>query len=395
MVGQERTVLPLLATEVFGLTGVTRADVPRRVRGHQGARQPRRRRPRRSVRAQAGPRRRLAGRPAGAAAPDLGADVGLGRPRERPARGQPGPDLVDDGDHEDRPRRPGPARPRDGPERGRRVRRRRRHRARDRAASPTVRAAAGAVPPRARLRRRSARRFGALRPGDERPRRASSSADADGAAAKPAWRPSSRARRFRDRSLSAACQAGLVNNLNDGMAWGLLPSSTPRPGCRSARSACWRRSTRRSGRSAQIGTGAWSDRIGRKPLIVAGMLLQGAAIAGDRGRVVVRDVVRRRDGPRTRDGDGLPDAPRRGRRRRRARVARLRDRRVPAVARSRVRDRGVRRRDRRRPCRRAGRDRDRGRADRGLRGSSSSSGCARRAASRATRRPDNETPASA
>jgi len=31
---------------------------------------------------------------------------------------------------------------------------------------------------------------------------------------------------------------------------------------------------------AQIGTGALSDRIGRKPLIVGGMLLQGAAIAG-------------------------------------------------------------------------------------------------------------------
>ena len=28
---------------------------------------------------------------------------------------------------------------------------------------------------------------------------------------------------LRDPSLSAACQAGLVNNLNDGVAWGLFP----------------------------------------------------------------------------------------------------------------------------------------------------------------------------
>jgi MFS family permease len=82
-----------------------------------------------------------------------------------------------------------------------------------------------------------------------------------------------------DPSLSAASQAGLVNNLNDGMAWGLLPLYFSAAGLSigeigllaAAYPAVWS--------IAQIGTGAWSDRVGRKPLIVAGMLLQGAAIA--------------------------------------------------------------------------------------------------------------------
>src|SRR5205814_8384991 len=37
------------------------------------------------------------------------------------------------------------------------------------------------------------------------------------------WRTVFLTTSFRDRSLSSACQAGLVNNLNDGIAWGLLP----------------------------------------------------------------------------------------------------------------------------------------------------------------------------
>ena len=83
---------------------------------------------------------------------------------------------------------------------------------------------------------------------------------------------------FRDPSLSAACQAGLVNNLNDGMAWGLLPLVYAAAGLSlgeigilaAAYPAVWA--------VAQIGTGALSDRVGRKPPIVAGMLLQAAAI---------------------------------------------------------------------------------------------------------------------
>jgi len=83
---------------------------------------------------------------------------------------------------------------------------------------------------------------------------------------------------FRDPSLSAASQAGLVNNLNDGMAWGLLPLFYASHGLgvgevsvlAAAYPAVWG--------IAQIGTGALSDRLGRKRLIVGGMLLQSAAI---------------------------------------------------------------------------------------------------------------------
>jgi len=93
------------------------------------------------------------------------------------------------------------------------------------------------------------------------------------------WRAVFRRTTFEDPSLSAACQAGLVNNLNDGMAWGLLPLFYAAAGLSlgeigllaAVYPAVWG--------VAQIGTGAWSDRVGRKPLIVAGLLLQAAAIA--------------------------------------------------------------------------------------------------------------------
>jgi len=101
-----------------------------------------------------------------------------------------------------------------------------------------------------------------------------------GAPAKPAWRSIVARTTFRDRSLSAACQAGLVNNLNDGMAWGLLPIFYAARGMPIGQIAVLTAIYPAVWAVAQIGTGAWSDRVGRKPLIVGGMLLQGAAIAG-------------------------------------------------------------------------------------------------------------------
>ncbi len=79
-------------------------------------------------------------------------------------------------------------------------------------------------------------------------------------------------------SLSAASQAGLVNNLNDGMAWGLLPLFFAAAGISVGRigvlvaiyPAVWG--------LGQLVTGAWSDRVGRKRLIVAGMWIQAVAI---------------------------------------------------------------------------------------------------------------------
>ncbi|HZM73550.1 MAG TPA: MFS transporter [Candidatus Polarisedimenticolia bacterium] len=84
---------------------------------------------------------------------------------------------------------------------------------------------------------------------------------------------------FRERALSAASQAGLVNNLNDGLAWGLLPIYFAAAGLTVGEigvvaalyPAVWG--------MGQLGTGALSDRLGRKGLIVGGMLLQAAALA--------------------------------------------------------------------------------------------------------------------
>ena len=93
-----------------------------------------------------------------------------------------------------------------------------------------------------------------------------------------AWSTVFRRTTLTDRSLSAASQAGLVNNLNDGMAWGLLPLFYAAHGLTigevgvlaAAYPAVWG--------IAQIGTGALSDRVGRKGLIVGGMFVQAAAI---------------------------------------------------------------------------------------------------------------------
>ncbi|HHH27763.1 MAG TPA: MFS transporter [Polyangiaceae bacterium] len=83
---------------------------------------------------------------------------------------------------------------------------------------------------------------------------------------------------FTDPDLSSVSQAGMVNNLNDGMAWGLFPlvfaaanMSLSEIGTLAAiYPAVWG--------LGQLVTGAWSDRIGRKGLIVAGMWTQAAGI---------------------------------------------------------------------------------------------------------------------
>jgi MFS family permease len=84
---------------------------------------------------------------------------------------------------------------------------------------------------------------------------------------------------LRDRSLSAASQAGLVNNLNDGMAWGLLPLYYAAAGVPIAEIGLLAAVYPGVWAIAQVGTGAVSDRIGRKALIVAGMLVQAGALA--------------------------------------------------------------------------------------------------------------------
>ena len=83
---------------------------------------------------------------------------------------------------------------------------------------------------------------------------------------------------FAEPSLSAASQAGLVNNLNDGMAWGLLPLFFAAAGVSVGRIGVLAAIYPAVWGLGQLVTGAWSDRIGRKGLIVAGMWIQAVAI---------------------------------------------------------------------------------------------------------------------
>jgi MFS family permease len=82
----------------------------------------------------------------------------------------------------------------------------------------------------------------------------------------------------RDRNLSSVSQAGLVNNLNDGMAWGLFPLVFAAAGMDLAQIGLLAAIYPGTWGLGQLVTGAWSDRIGRKPLIVAGMWIQAAGI---------------------------------------------------------------------------------------------------------------------
>lgn len=83
---------------------------------------------------------------------------------------------------------------------------------------------------------------------------------------------------WREPALSSASQAGLVNNLNDGLAWGLFPilfaaaglSLTQIGALAALYPAVWG--------LGQLVTGPASDRYGRKPFIVGGMLVQSAAL---------------------------------------------------------------------------------------------------------------------
>ena len=98
---------------------------------------------------------------------------------------------------------------------------------------------------------------------------------------------------YRQPALRSCSQAGLVNNLNDALAWGLVPLFLASHGAGVGEvgaiagiyPAVWG--------AGQIWTGHWSDSVGRKPLIVAGMLLQAGALvllALSDGRVTVAAV---------------------------------------------------------------------------------------------------------
>lgn len=83
---------------------------------------------------------------------------------------------------------------------------------------------------------------------------------------------------FKNRNLFAASQAGLVNNLNDGMSWGLFPLFFASFGLAIDRIGILKAIYPIVWGVAQIITGPLSDRWGRKGLIVVGMWLQAGAL---------------------------------------------------------------------------------------------------------------------
>ena len=83
---------------------------------------------------------------------------------------------------------------------------------------------------------------------------------------------------FRDRNLFAASQAGLVNNLNDGMSWGIFPLFFAAFGLGVERIGILKAVYPATWGILQVATGPLSDRFGRKGLIVAGMWIQAAGL---------------------------------------------------------------------------------------------------------------------
>jgi MFS family permease len=94
----------------------------------------------------------------------------------------------------------------------------------------------------------------------------------------PPLRETFAAASWRPGPLRSFSQAGLVNNLNDALAWGLVPLYLAADGASveeiglvaGVYPAVWG--------VTQIATGAWSDRVGRKPLITGGMLTQAVGL---------------------------------------------------------------------------------------------------------------------
>jgi MFS family permease len=83
---------------------------------------------------------------------------------------------------------------------------------------------------------------------------------------------------FKDRNLFAASQAGMINNLNDGMSWGIFPLFFTTLGLDVERIGILKAVYPIVWGTGQIVTGPLSDRWGRKGLIVIGMWVQAAGL---------------------------------------------------------------------------------------------------------------------
>jgi MFS family permease len=100
-----------------------------------------------------------------------------------------------------------------------------------------------------------------------------------GAGGAPSFRAVFALASWRDRNLFAASQAGLVNNLNDGMSWGIFPLYFAAFGLGIERIGVLKAVYPAVWGVMQVLTGPLSDRWGRKGLIVAGMWVQAGALA--------------------------------------------------------------------------------------------------------------------
>jgi MFS family permease len=84
---------------------------------------------------------------------------------------------------------------------------------------------------------------------------------------------------WRDRNLFSASQAGMVKMLNDGLAWGLLPIYFATAGLAVGQIGVLAAVYPAVWGVGQLAAGAASDRLGRKWLIAGGMWIQAGAIA--------------------------------------------------------------------------------------------------------------------
>ena len=81
-----------------------------------------------------------------------------------------------------------------------------------------------------------------------------------------------------DRGLFSVSQAGFMNNLNDGLAWGIFPLLFVASGLSVREMSAMAAIYPATWGICQLGTGALSDRWGRRWLIVTGMMVQGSAL---------------------------------------------------------------------------------------------------------------------
>ncbi len=111
---------------------------------------------------------------------------------------------------------------------------------------------------------------------------------------------------FKDRNLFACSQAGLVNNLNDGMSWCFFPLFFSAFGLGVERIGILKAVYPAVWGMLQVVTGPLSHRWGRKGLIVSGHVGAGWRDLRHRGGQGLRVVDGRERAPSPRNGDGLP-----------------------------------------------------------------------------------------